>query len=253
MLRTRVIPSLLVHKEGLVKTVKFRDPTYLGDPINTVKIFNEKEVDELLILDIDATPRQHSPNYSFIEQIAGECFMPLSYGGGITGIEEIKTILRIGVEKVVLNSVVIADPLLLKSAVDQTGSQSIVVSIDVKKSFTGKYRVYSHGGRVKTKWEPVSYAVRLQELGAGEILLNSIDRDGTMKGYDIELVSKISNAIDIPLIACGGAGNLADFSEAVYKGGASAVSAGSLFVFHGKHRAVLINFPTQEALGAKVP
>jgi len=250
MLRTRVIPCLLLRNAGLVKTVRFKDPTYVGDPINAVKIFNEKEVDELVFLDISATAAARGPNFSIIEDIASECFMPLGYGGGLRNIDDVKRVLSIGVEKVIINSFAVESPDFITKVADAVGSQSVVVSIDVKKTFLGGYKVFSHSGSRDTKQDPVSYAKKMAELGAGEILLTSIDRDGTQQGYDLELIKMVSEAVELPVVACGGAKNVDDFGLAVNQGGASAVAAGSMFVFHGKHRAVLINFPTQNQLAA---
>ena len=248
MLRKRVIPCLLLKGKGLVKTVKFKDPTYVGDPINAVKIFNDKEVDELLFLDITASVERRRPSFNVISEIASECFMPLGYGGGIRSLEDIKTLFASGAEKACINSCAVENPDFIKSASDAFGSQSIVVSIDVKKTLFGKNVVYSHSGRRNTGLDPIEYAKRVQGMGAGEIFLNSIDRDGTMQGYDIELVSKVSEGVGIPVIACGGAGKLKDIAEVLDKGGASAAAAGSLFVFHGRHRAVLINYPSKQEL-----
>jgi imidazole glycerol-phosphate synthase subunit HisF len=248
MLRTRVIPCLLLKNHGLVKTVKFKDPTYVGDPINAVRIFNEKEVDELLFLDITASVEGRRPPFNIISEIASECFMPLGYGGGIRSLEDIRTLFFSGVEKACINSCAVENPALIKSASDTFGSQSIVVSIDVRKNLLGKNVVYTYSGRRNTGLDPVEYAKRVEEMGAGEILLNSIDRDGTMQGYDVELVRKLSDAVTIPVVACGGAGKLKDICEVLDKGGASAAAAGSLFVFHGKHRAVLISYPSKQEL-----
>lgn len=246
MHRARVIPCLLLKDRGLVKTVKFKDPKYIGDPINTVRIFNDKEVDEIVLLDITATIKKSKPNLRLIYEIASECFMPLAYGGGINQIEDIKQILSVGVEKVIINSFAFENPNFVREAADRFGSQSIVVSIDVKKNFFGRYEVYTHGGRRGTKQNPIDFASKMQEFGAGEILLNSIDMDGGMKGYDIELIKSVSENLKIPLIACGGAGRLEDFKEAIQKGGASAVAAGSFFVFQGPNKAVLISYPIVE-------
>ena len=253
MVRTRVIPCLLLKGRGLVKTVKFDNPRYVGDPINAVRIFNEKEVDELMFLDIEATADDREPHYDIISQLASECFMPLSYGGGLRNIDQIKKILRLGVEKVVLNSSAVSTPEFIRDASNVVGNQSVVVSIDFKRNLMGRYVMYTHGGRKKVHLDPLSHAMTMEKMGAGELLLNSIDRDGTMRGYDIGFIKKISDKVDIPVIACGGAGSLFHLSEAVNGGGASAVSAGSMFVFHGKHRAVLINFPTQEELRIHLP
>lgn len=250
MARIRVIPILLLKNSGLVKTIKFKDPKYVGDPRNAVKIFNDKEVDELSLLDITASNENRPPNFKIISEIASECFMPLSYGGGITSLEQIRQLFNIGVEKIVLNTYALVNPLFIRQAADQYGSQSIVISLDIRKNFWGKYELYSNSGEKHAKPDPQAFAVQAQELGAGEILVNSIDRDGTMSGYDTELLKKISSIVDIPVIACGGAGKITDFAEAVFNGGASAVAAGSMFVFHGKHRAVLINYPSPSDLKA---
>lgn len=244
----RVIPILLLKNAGLVKTIAFKDPTYVGDPINAVKIFNEKEVDELVFLDITATAENKNPPLKLLTDIASECFMPFCYGGAIRSIAQIKEIISLGVEKVAINSYAAENPQFVREAADAFGSSTIVVSVDIKKNFFGKYEVYTRSGRNKTGKDPVRYAGEMNKLGAGELLVNSIDRDGTMKGYDIELLKKISSEVDIPVIACGGAGTLSHFDEAIKKGGASAVAAGSMFVFHGRHRAVLINYPSPAEL-----
>jgi cyclase len=248
MNRGRVIPVLLLKNEGLVKTIKFKDPKYVGDPRNAVKIFNEKEVDELSFIDISARVKRVGPNFQMIEEIASECFMPLCYGGGVNTLEEIKKLFSIGVEKVSLNTLLHTNPEIVNEASRQYGSQSIIASIDVKKNFFGKYEVFTNSGTKNTKLDPVKFAINMQELGVGEILLNSIDRDGVMKGYDLVLISSITSVIDIPLIACGGAGNLEHMRDAISIGKASAVAAGSMFIYHGKHNAVLINYPKQEDL-----
>jgi imidazole glycerol-phosphate synthase subunit HisF len=248
MLRVRVMPCLLLRGWGLVKTVKFNNPNYVGDPINAVRIYNEKEVDELIFLDITATPESKDPPFQMISEIAGECFMPFTYGGGVRTIEEIRTIFSLGVEKVAINSYGVENPTFIRAAADLFGSQSIIVSIDVKKNLRGKYRVYTHGGRKATNLDPVQLAVQMEQAGAGEILLTSIDRDGTMEGYDIELIRNVSKALNIPLIACGGAGTVEHLAEAVKVGRASAVATGSMVVYQGKNRGVLIKFPTKMEL-----
>lgn len=248
MLKTRIIPCLLLKGQGLVKTVKFRNPKYVGDPINAVKIFNEKEVDELVLLDIDASVEGKRPQIKLISEIASECFMPLSYGGGLRNLEDLRAIFNLGVEKVVINSYAVENPRFVQEASKRYGNQSIVVAIDVEKNSSGKHEIFTLGGKKKTKLDPVAHAKEMEKLGAGEIFLNSIDRDGTMEGYDIELIKKVTESVSIPVIACGGAGKIEDFVEAVRKGGASAVAAGSMFVFHGKHRAVLITYPSIEEL-----
>lgn len=248
MLKTRVMPCLLLEDGRLVKTVRFKKPTYVGDPINAVKIYNEKEVDELILLDITATNENRKPPFDLIEEVAGECFMPLTYGGGIRSIEDIKRIHNLGAEKVAINSQAAETPELIRQAADLFGSQSIVVSIDAQKSLLGKYKVCSHGGSRSTGIDPVTYARQMEDLGAGEILLNAIDCDGTMNGFDVNLINMVAAAVNIPLIALGGAGGIDDLVAAVTRGGASAVAAGSLFVYQGKQRAVLINFPTRREL-----
>ena len=249
MRRTRVIPTLLLRGAGLVKTTGFRSPVYVGDPINAIRIFNEKEVDELVLLDITASRTGKGPAFATIENIASECFMPVAYGGGISSVEHIRKILGTGVEKVVINSAALLHPDLVREAAREFGSQAIAVSIDVKRRLFGRYEVYGDGGLQRTGHDPVTYARQMQDLGAGEILLASIDRDGTKAGYDLDLVARVAAAVGIPVIASGGAGKLADFVEA-RRAGAAAVAAGAMFVFHGPHRAVLITYPSQAELSA---
>lgn len=248
MFRPRVIPCLLLKEAGLVKTVKFKDAKYIGDPINAVKIFNDKGADELIFLDITATLEKREPNLKMISEIASEAFMPVGYGGGINSIEQIKEILSIGIEKVIINTHAFGNPSFISEASAIVGSQSIVVSIDVRKNFWGRYEVVTRSGQDKTGLNPVELAIQMEKAGAGEIFINSVDRDGTMEGYDVELIKKISQAVNIPVVACGGAGRLQNFKEAVQEGGASAVAAGSFFVFHGKYRAVLITYPHDDEL-----
>lgn len=248
MLRTRVIPCLLLKNGGLVKTRGFAEPKYVGDPINAVKIFNEKEVDELVFLDISATPAGRPPSFELIRDIAAEAFMPFAYGGGVTSVEEVKRLVGLGAEKVVVDSAAVARPELVREAAEVVGSQSLVVAIDVKRSLLGRYEVVTHSGARRAGLDPVAWAQQVESLGAGEILVNSVDRDGTMKGYDLALLRKVTSAVRVPVVACGGAGGLADLRAAVAEGGASAVAAGSLFVFHGKHRAVLITYPDYREL-----
>jgi len=248
MLRTRVIPVLLLKKNGLVKTVKFKDEKYVGDPINAVKIFNEKEVDELIFLDITASQEKRKPDFNYIEDIATECFMPFGYGGGIRSIDDIKKLFAVGAEKAILNSIALEDKKFITEAANYFGSQSIIVSIDVKKSILGQYKVYRHVDRKLTKYDPVQFAVEMEHLGAGEIFLNSVDRDGTMEGFDHPLYHSVCEKLTIPVVACGGAGKINDFSSVVNECGVSAVAAGSFFVFHGKHRAVLITYPEYKEL-----
>jgi cyclase len=248
MLKTRVIPTLLLRGAGLVKTTGFRNPVYVGDPINAIRIFNEKEVDELVLLDITASRANKGPAFGTIENIASECFMPVAYGGGISSVDEIRKILSAGIEKVVINTAALSNPQLVREAVREFGSQAIVVSMDVKRRWFGRYEVYRDGGSRPAGHEPVAYARQLQDLGAGEILLAAIDRDGTMKGYDVELIAKVTSAVSIPVIASGGAGSIADLGLASKQGGAAAVAAGAMFVFQGPHRAVLITYPSQAEL-----
>ena len=250
-MRTRVIPVLLIKNGGLIKTIMFTREKYVGDPFNAVKIFNEKEVDELIILDVGASVKKQAPDIKMISDIAGECFMPVCYGGGIVQLEQIGRILCAGIEKVSINASAVLNPAFIHEAAKTYGSQSIVVSIDVRKNIFGRYRVFTHRGRIETGIDPVEFASRMENSGAGEIFLTAIERDGTYGGYDTEIIKKVSEAVNIPVIACGGARNTDDFAAAV-DSGASAVAAGSLFVFHGKDRAVLMNFPSQDELKTKL-
>jgi cyclase len=244
MLRPRIIPCLLVQKKGLVKTVKFGPGKYVGDPINAVKIFNEKEADELIVLDIDASATGAAPDFALIQKLAAECRMPLCYGGGIKTVEQAKRIIGLGVEKVALSSAAMADPALITAIADEIGSQSVVVVLDVKKGLFGKYEVYTHNGRKGTGRNPVEMAREAERLGAGEIVLNSIDLDGQMKGYDLDLARKVRAAVALPMSVLGGAGTLADIGALIGACGVVGAAAGSLFVFKGSYKAVLINYPT---------
>jgi cyclase len=248
MLNVRVIPTLLLRNNGLVKGCRFKDQKYVGDPINAVKIFNEKEVDELVFFDIVSTSSGKGPNYELLRDIASEAFMPFGYGGGITNCQQIEKLFNLGVEKVILNSAAHTTPQLIKDASMLAGSQSIVVSIDAKKTLFGGYEVYVSSGQQRTKKDPVEFAKRVQDLGAGEIIICSIDQEGTGQGYDKKLLKAVCSAVGIPVVASGGAGKLDDFSEAVNSCGASAVAAGDMFVFHGKHKAVLITYPKHSEL-----
>jgi cyclase len=250
MFRPRVIPCLLLKNNGLVKSVKFKNYTYIGDPLNAVKIFNEKKADELVFLDITATKEKRVIDLNLVKNIGEECNMPFAVGGGICKIEQIRALLKAGAEKVCINSFVYEDFNFIKKASDEFGSSTIVVSIDVKKNIFGKQKVYINSGTKATDIEPVKYAQKAAEMGAGEIIINSIDRDGTMEGYDIDLIKKIADSVDIPVVALGGAGSLNDLKLAVNTGNASAIAAGSMFVYHGTRKAVLINFPTQKELTA---
>ena len=252
MKRIRVIPVLLLQNGGLVKTIKFKKPNYIGDPINAVKIFNEKEVDELVFLDIEATKLGKEPDYNKIEEIASECFMPLGYGGGIQNIEQVKRIIGIGVEKVILNSSVTQNPELISKIAKIYGNQCAVVSVDVRKDMFGKYICYINSGKNKIKQKIIDFVKFLENEGAGEIILTSIDREGTFKGYDIDLIKKVSENVNIPVVANGGASKIEDFTNAIKNGGASAVAAGSFFVYKSKNRGVLINYPSQKELKEKV-
>jgi len=247
-LRHRVIPVLLLRGAGLVKTTKFKDAKYVGDPINAVRIFNEKEVDELVFLDIEATVSGRAPNYETLRNIASECFMPLCYGGGVRDLAQIEAILKTGVEKVSLNSALLDHPEMVREAARIHGSSTIVASIDFKRGFFGKPEAFTRAGRQATGLAPLELARRVEDLGVGEILLNCIDRDGMMQGYDLEVTKQVAEAVAVPVIACGGAGSLAHFRSAIHEAKASAVAAGAFFVFHGKHRAVLITYPSQQSL-----
>jgi cyclase len=247
MVRTRIIPLLLLKNQGLVKTVKFKNPTYIGDPINAVRIFNDKEVDELVFLDITATVEQRPPPFDLIAKIASECFMPFCYGGGIYTVDHVTQLFSLGVEKVALNTVAARNAKFVREIAAIAGSQSVVVSIDVKRNWFGQYRVIIESGTRSTGRDPVEFAKEIEQAGAGEILLNSINRDGTMTGYDVELIRRVGGAVTIPIVAAGGARGVPDFAEAI-QAGASAVAAGSMFVFTGKHRAVLISYPSIEEL-----
>lgn len=256
MLRPRIIPCLLVHEGGLVKTVRFREPKYVGDPINAVKIFNEKEADELMVLDIDATELGNEPNFRLIAQFAAECRMPLCYGGGVKTVAQAKRIIGLGVEKVALSSAALADPELITAIAAEIGSQSVVVVLDVKKTLFGKHEVCTHNGHKSTGRAPVEVAQQAENLGAGEIVINSIDHDGQMKGYDLAFAAKMREAIGLPMTVLGGAGSLADIGQLIGTCGVVGAAAGSLFVFKGPYRAVLISYPDQtqkEALLRSAP
>ena len=244
MLYPRIIPTLLIHKKGLVKTVKFKDGKYVGDPINAVKIFNEKEVDEIVILDIDASANNTEPDYQLIEKLAFECRMPLCYGGGIKSAEQAQRIFSLGVEKIAISSVAFQKPQLIPEMAERVGNQSVVVVMDVKKKLFGGYEVMIHNAKKSTGVNPVSFSKEAEKLGAGEIVINSIDNDGMMQGYDLGLINKIREVITIPLTVMGGAGTYDHIGEVIKEHGIIGAAAGSLFVFKGKYRAVLINYPT---------
>ena len=247
MRRVRVIPVLLLDNGGLYKTVRFASPTYIGDPINTVKIFNTKEVDELIVLDIGASREGRPPDFAKLEELAGEAFMPMGYGGGISSVEEMRRIIISGFEKVIINSAALTNRKIIQEGVSLLGSQSVVVSVDYKKNIFGKATVHSVSGRKNSRVTPVEFAKEMEGLGAGELILHSIDRDGTYSSYDFDMIHKVSSCVSVPVVACGGASTIEDFLKAV-QAGASAVAAGSLFVYKGVHRAVLLNYPSQDEL-----
>lgn len=248
MLRTRIIPALLLEDRRLVKTVRFKNRAYIGDPANTVRIFNELEVDELLFLDITATTEGRSPNLKVLAEIADECFMPLAYGGGIRSLATAKSIFDIGFEKVAVNSYAAEDPGFIEQLAREYGSQAVVVSIDVQRTLLGKRRVMTRSGKQDTGRDVVEWAKEVERRGAGEILLTSIDREGTWRGFDLELVKLVTGAVSVPVIAHGGAGNVTHIGEVVHQGGASAVALGSMVVFQAKEMGVLVNFPPASEL-----
>ncbi len=247
MLQSRIIPCLLIHNKGLVKTVKFKDAKYVGDPLNAVKIYNEKESDELIVLDIDASVEKNEPDYKLIERLALQCRMPLCYGGGIKTVEQALKIFSLGVEKIALSSAAIENPNLISQLADKVGKQSVVVVIDAKKKLlSSKYEVYMHNAKKSTGLNAVDWAKKVEDLGAGEIVINCIDNDGLMTGYDLNLIDKIREVTNIPLTVLGGAGSYEDFNNLIRKYQVLGLAAGSFFVFKGKYRAVLINYPNLE-------
>lgn len=248
MLKTRVIPCLQLIDQSLVKTIRFKNPTYIGDPINTIRIFNELEVDELCFLDIRATLENRTPNFNVLSEIANECFMPLSYGGGINHIDTVKKILAIGFEKVVINSNAFFQKHLLTEISEKFGAQSIIGSLDVRKNIFGKYNVFISSGTKKINPDPVEWAQELVSLGAGELLVTSMDKEGTWEGYDIDIIKKISNAVSVPVIANGGAGTIKHIADAIKLGCADAVALGSMVVYQKKGMGVLVNFPDKNDL-----
>jgi imidazole glycerol-phosphate synthase subunit HisF len=252
MLQTRVIPVLLLQNKGLVKTKQFKKPTYIGDPINAVKIFNEKEVDELIFLDINASKENRKPNLEYLKEIATECFMPLGYGGAIQTIDDIKNLLSTGIEKAIINTAAVQNPDFIKEGAVHFGNSTLVVSIDYKKDLFGKLRVYTKSGTEKQKLHPVDFALQMAEYGAGEIMLNAIDKDGMMNGYDIALIKDAMQKLKVPLIACGGAGGINDIETLVKQTGIKAAAAGSMFVFQSATKGVLITYPTQQVLKEKL-
>jgi cyclase len=253
MLRPRIIPVLLVHNAGLVKTVCFDNPKYVGDPINAVRIFNEKQVDELIVADIDASVQNREPDYTMIRNLAAECRMPLCYSGGVKSPEQVERIIGLGVEKVALSSAVITNPSIISETAKRVGNQSVVVVIDIKKAgLFRRYEIFTHNGRKKTGVDPVAFIQKAESLGAGEIVINSIDRDGLMNGYDLEFISDVRHLVNCPLTVMGGAGSIKDIENLFKKFGIIGAAAGSLFVFKGVYRAVLINYPLLEEKDALV-
>lgn len=248
MLRPRVIPCLLLRRGGFYKTIRFKDAIYLGDPINILKIFNEKRVDEIMVLDIGATTSGQGPNFSLLRDFASECFMPMGYGGGIHSFDQAKALFQLGIEKICLNTAAVQQPALVTELARNFGSQSVMISIDVKRKLMGGYCLMLNNGTKKTGRSPLEFAREMQERGAGEILLNSVDRDGSMSGYDLDLIASVARGVSIPVIACGGAAGLEDFRLAIGDAGASAVAAGSFFVFQSKKRGVLISYPPPEVI-----
>lgn len=248
MLLIRYIPCLLLKDNGLVKTVNFRNPKYIGDPINTVRIFNEKEVDELIFLDIDASPKSKEPNYKLLCEIANECFMPLAYGGGIKTFEQAQKIFNIGIEKIAINSYAHSELELIRQIATIYGSQAIVGAIDVKKNFFGKQEVVYNSASKKSKFSPVEWAKKLVDSGVGEILVTSVDKEGTWSGMDIELIKSITTAVSVPVIANGGVGKIEDIRLAVKEGNANAVAVGSMVVYQKKDMGVMVNFPDKKTL-----
>jgi cyclase len=244
----RIIPCLLLRGHGLVKTRKFKDPVYLGDPVNAVRIFNDKEVDELVLLDIDASKEGREPNYEVIAEIAGECFMPIAYGGGIRTLDQARRLIRCGVEKVVINTAATKSYNVIRDTAQVFGRQAVVGAIDVRKTLLGGYRIVTKSASAEVKVPLDEHVQGLIEAGVGEIFLNSVDRDGMMDGYDLQLIRRVAQQVSVPLIACGGAGTVDHLAAAVKEGGASAVAAGSMFVFHGRLRAVLISYPQRLTL-----
>lgn len=248
MYRPRLIPCLLMDGGRLVKTRAFAKPAYVGDPVNTVKIFNEKEVDEIILLDIGASRAGQAPDFERVRDIATECFMPLCYGGGVRSVEDAQRLFENGVEKVAVNTAALANPGLIGEIAKRYGSQSVVAAMDVVSPWLRGHRVRNVAGRSTTAMRPVDWARRMVDEGAGELLVSAVERDGSMQGYDLELVQGVCRAVQVPVIACGGAASLDDCRRVIQEGRASAAAAGALFVYQGPHRAVLINYPSPEQL-----
>lgn len=248
MFRPRVIPVLLLKKQGLVKSIKFKDFRYIGDPINAVKLFNDLKADELVFMDIRASIENRLISLDFVKKVGDEANMPFAVAGGIRSLTDIRNILKAGAEKVILNTWAALNPSFIKEAANEFGSSTICACIDVKRKLIGKQKVYIYSGTKSTEYTPVEFSQTLEGLGVGELIVNSIDQDGTMEGYDLELINSVSSAVSIPVIAMGGAGKYSDFVEAIRDSKASAAAAGSLFIYHGNRKAVLINYPTQQEL-----
>jgi cyclase len=244
MLRPRIIPCLLIHNKGLVKTVNFKNPQYIGDPINTVRIFNEKEVDELAIFDIDASVLNKDPDLELLKKIANQSRMPICYGGGVKSVEMAQKIFALGIEKIAVSSIAIQNPKLLPEIANRVGSQSLIAVVDIKRKLFGGYEIYIHNGKIKTGLEPVNFIKYLENLGIGEVIINSIDNDGMMNGFDFNLIDKVIEGLSIPLTIVGGAGSIIDIEKAIQRYGLLGVGCGSLFVFKGPYKAVLINYPS---------
>jgi cyclase len=250
MLRTRIIPVLLLRRHGLVKTVKFRSPRYVGDPINVVRIFNEKEVDELILTEVVATRSGGRPDFELLEQIASEAFMPICYGGAVRSVDDASRILRLGMEKVAVNTAALEDPGFIRRLADAFGSQCVVASVDVKRTWRGRYEVHSHAGRPVPERDPLRWIDMLVAQGAGEVLVNAVHRDGTMQGYDLELLGRLRNRFDVPIIPCGGAGSVDDMKAALRASGADALGVGARFIYEGPYRAVLVSYLSREETDA---
>lgn len=248
MLRVRVIPILSLRRRGLVKTVRFRRPKYVGDPINVVRIFNQKEVDEIILTEIVAAKEGRGPDFELLEQLASEAFMPICYGGGVRSVSDAKRILRLGMEKIALNSASLERPELVRELADSLGSQCVVASVDIRRTWRGIYEVHSHSRRAVPERDPLRWTERLIRMGAGEILVNAVDRDGTMRGSDVELLTRFRGRFDVPVIACGGVGSVADMRAAVRAGGLSAVGVGARFIYEGPYRAVLVSYLSRDEM-----
>lgn len=247
MLETRIIPCLLLQEERLVKTIKFSNPVYVGDPVNTIKIFNEKEVDELILLDINASKKNVLPNYNYIKQLAQECFMPLCYGGGINSLHIADKLFEIGVEKLSVQNIIFENFDIITQITRKYGSQSLVVSVDIKKDIFGRYKIYNSSKKIKYNFEITTFLKKIEDAGAGEILINFVDLDGTKSGLNLNFIQNFVKSINIPIIICGGLNSLSEINSAVACG-VSAIAAGAFFVFQGPHRAVLITYPSKEEL-----